>query len=129
MPVSPLNESKAADVLRSLDESPLPGALKEDLRTIVRQTADATNGMTPEEKTQALSQGVFDIARLMVYNMIHEARHPTRSWKDVIVECRRTICVLAGIIAGLLIIRPEIAEIAYAVSGHPPAVARATPPE
>ena len=120
MAISQLNESKAADVIGELDKSPLPGALKEDLRTVIRQTADATNGMDAAEKQQALSQGLFDLARLMVYNMIHDARKPKeRTWKDVIVECRRSLCILAAIIAGLLIIRPEIANItAAAIHGN-----------
>ena len=120
MAISQLNESKVADVIGELDKSPLPGALKEDLRTVIRQTADATNGMDAAEKQQALSQGLFDLARLMVYNMIHDARKPKeRTWKDVIVECRRSLCILAAIIACLLIIRPEIANItAAAIHGN-----------
>ena len=76
--------------------------------------------MDAAEKQQALSQGLFDLARLMVYNMIHDARKPKeRTWKDVIVECRRALCILAAIIAGLLIIRPEIANItAAAIHGN-----------
>ena len=113
------NQSRAADVLRALDESPLSGPLREDLREIVRQTEAAANGLPADEKLQGVSQGLFDLARILIYNMIHEATHRTRSWRDVIVECRAWICLLAGIVAVALIVRPELARIAAAIA-HPP---------
>ena len=117
-PESPLfteNESDARDVLDSLDKSAVDGALKEDVRRVVKRTLKATNGYTPEQKMQAVSQSLFDLSRLFAYTIIHDAkRKPERSWKDTIVECKWAICVLAAIIAGLLILRPEIANITAA---------------
>lgn len=114
------NQSRAADVLAALDASPLSGPLREDLREIVRQTEQAANGLPPEQKLQGVSQGLFDLARIQIYNMIHEATHRARTWRDVIVECRWTACVLAAIVAVSLIVRPELARIAAAIA-HPPA--------
>lgn len=114
------NQSRAADVLAALDDSPLSGPLREDLREIVRQTERAANGLPPEEKLQGVSQGLFDLARILIYNMIHEATHRARTWRDVAVECRWTICILAAIVAVALIVRPELASIASAIA-HPPA--------
>lgn len=112
------NTDRASDVLAALDASPIAGPLREDLREIVRQTERAANGLPPEQKLQGVSQGLFDLARIMIYNMIHEAQHRGRSWRDVAVECRWTVCILAAIIAVALIVRPELANIAAALA-HP----------
>ena len=109
MAVSQQNADRANDCIEALNNSPLPGALKEDLRAVVRSTAEGTNGLSPEEKQKAIAQGLFDLARITIYNMIHEAK-TVRTWKDVIVECRVVLCILAGIIAVILILRPEIAD-------------------
>ena len=114
------NAARAGDVLAALEKSPLPGPLREDLREIVRQTEQAANGLPPDQKLQGVSQGLFDLARIMIYNMIHEAGHRARTWRDVAVECRWTICILAAIVAVALIVRPELASIASALA-HPPA--------
>lgn len=121
------NAARAGDVLAALEKSPLPGPLREDLREIVRQTEQAANGLPPNQKLQGVSQGLFDLARIMIYNMIHEAQHRARTWRDVIVECRAWICLLVGIVAVAFIIRPELAEIAAAWRGHPRPVALPVP--
>lgn len=117
MAVTEQNESRANDCIRALDESNLPGALKEDLRAVIRSAEEGTNGLTPEESLQCLKQALFDLSRITVYNMIHEAKAEPRTWKDVVVETRTQICVLAAIIAAALILRPELANIARAFSG------------
>ena len=116
-----MNEADANDTLGSLEKSDVPGALKEDLRKTLKRSLAATNGYTPEQKVAAIAQSLFDLTRLFTYSIIHDAkRKPERSWKDTIVECKWAICVLAAIIAGLLILRPEIANItAAAIHGTP----------
>ena len=115
MAVSEQNAARANDCIGALDASPLPGALKEDLRAVVRSTEQGTNGLSPEEKQQAIAQGLFDLARITIYNMIHEAKRPARSWKDVVVETRRELCWLALVAAVVLILRPEIAKVLEAM--------------
>lgn len=116
-----MNEADANDTLGSLEKSEVSGALKEDLRKTLKRSLAATNGYTPEQKVAAIAQSLFDLTRLFTYTIIHDAkRKPERSWKDTIVECKWAICVLAAIIAGLLILRPEIANItAAAIHGTP----------
>ena len=116
-----MNEADANDTLGSLEKSEVSGALKEDLRKTLKRSLAATNGYTPEQKVAAIAQSLFDLTRLFTYTIIHDAkRKPERSWKDTIVECKWAICVLAAIVAGLLILRPEIANItAAAIPGTP----------
>ncbi len=116
-----MNEADANDTLGSLEKSEVSGALKEDLRKMLKRSLAATNGYTPEQKVAAIAQSLFDLTRLFTYTIIHDAkRKPERSWKDTIVECKWAICVLAAIVAGLLILRPEIANItAAAIHGTP----------
>lgn len=110
-----MNEADANDTLGSLEKSDVSGALKEDLRKTLKRSLAATNGYTPEQKVAAIAQSLFDLTRLFTYTIIHDAkRKPERSWKDTIVECKWAICVLAAIIAGLFILRPEIANITAA---------------
>lgn len=111
MAVSEQNAARANDCIDALNESALPGALKEDLRAVVRSTEEGTNGLAPEQKQQAIAQGLFDLARITIYNMIHESKaRPARSWKDVIVETRWQLCWGVAVIATVLILRPEIAK-------------------
>ena len=111
MAVPAQNAERANDCIEALNGSPLPGALKEDLRAVVRSTEEGTNGLSPEEKQQAIAQGLFDLARITIYNMIHEAKgRPARSWKDVIVETRWQLCWAVAVTAVVLILRPEIAK-------------------
>ena len=116
MAVSEQNAARANDCIGALDASPLPGALKEDLRAVVRSTEEGTNGLSPEEKQQAIAQGLFDLARITIYNMIHEAKRPARSWKDVIVETRWQLCWAVAVVAVVLILRPEIAKVLEALA-------------
>lgn len=111
MAVTEQNAARANDVIEALNGSELPGALKEDLRAVVRSTEEGTNGLSPEEKQQAIAQGLFDLARITIYNMIHESKaRPARSWKDVIVETRFELCWGLAVVAVVLILRPEIAK-------------------
>ena len=120
MAVSEQNRMLAEDATKAINESPLPPLMKDNLRVLVARASEATNGMGQEEKIQAMSQSLFDLACIFVYDLIHQTKKHERSWKDVIVECRTALCVLAAIVAGLLIIRPEIANIvAAAVHGSP----------
>jgi len=119
MAVSEQNAARANDCIEALNESGLPGALKEDLRAVVRSTESGTNGLSPEEKQQAIAQGLFDLARITIYNMIHESKkRPERTWKDTIVETRNNITVavivISVVLGAILILHPEIAEIAKA---------------
>ena len=114
MAVSQQNAARANDCIDALNSSPLPGALKEDLRAVVRSTEEGTNGLSGEEKQQAIAQGLFDLARITIYNMIHEAK-AVRTWKDVIVECRSylfpSVCIALAIVATALILKPELAAL------------------
>lgn len=119
MAVLEQNAARANDCIEALNESGLPGALKEDLRAVVRSTESGTNGLSPEEKQQAIAQGLFDLARITIYNMIHESKkRPERTWKDTIVETRNNITVavivISVVLGAILILHPEIAEIAKA---------------
>lgn len=122
MSVSEQNAARANDCIETLNASQLPGALKEDLRAVVRSTEAGTNGLDPEEKQQAIAQGLFDLARITIYNMVHESKSHDRTWKDVIVECKAMICILAAIVAVALIVQPKLADIVAAAvhGGSPP---------
>ena len=124
------NENDARDVLDTLDKSPVSGAFKEDLRRVLNRNLAATNGYTIEQKVQAIAQGLFDLTRLFIYSTIHDSKRPReRSWKDTIVECRWALCVLAAIVAALLVIQPDIAwSIPAAVHGSAAAPAVAPAP-
>ena len=110
MAVSAQNAERANDCIEALNGSPLPGALKEDLRAVVRSTESGTNGCSPEDKLQAVAQGLFDLARITVYNMIHESK-AVKGWKDVVVETKWQLCLALAIIAGMLVLRPQLAAL------------------
>ena len=108
MAVSETNKRKHDYAVKALDESALPAALKEDLTEVLTRSLEATNGFTPEEKLQSCTENQFNLARLMVLQLVSQSKHPT-NWKDVLISVKREAMYLGFAIAALLALRPQIA--------------------
>ena len=86
---------------------------KEDLADALQSSLEGTNGLTPEEKLQNVSESVFTLMRLHV-----RARCASgiKSWKDVLVSCKRELLwALYGLFV-LLFFHPEIAALLKGVA-------------
>lgn len=106
--ISEKNQQKAEIAKAELLKSNLSELEKEDLADALDRSLEGTNGLTQEQKIQNLSESVFSLVRLFVH-----ARCSTgvKSWKDVLVICRRELMYLGFGLAALLLFRPEIAQV------------------
>ena len=113
-------ERKRDFMVEHVEASELDPAVKEELIQNLTSTAAATNGFTQEEKIQSISINQFDMARSDArihlsmaagFRRIEErlAEFKPISRLDVIVRCKWQIVILTAIIAGMFILKPELA--------------------
>lgn len=117
-------ERKRDFMVEQVQASELDPAVKEETIQNLVSTAASTNGLTGDEKIQAISINQFDMARSDA--RIHlsmsagfkrieeriEALAPTGFWPALfrlLETCRWQLCIIAAIVAGMLIIKPELA--------------------
>lgn len=116
MAVTPQNESKARMSIREIEESALDSEEKNDLIEMIDEAKLTTNGLSPEEKLQAVADNQFRMIRALARSIVSQAKPRARSWKDVIVECKSwlfpSICIGLAIVATAFILKPELAQIA-----------------
>lgn len=96
----------------SIKEANLSSDDEAQLITLVENARIATNGLSPDEKIQTMSENQFSMVLLMVETILDLRKQTavTPSWKDVLVRCRSEIMwVLFGVII-LLLFRPHIAD-------------------
>lgn len=106
--ISEKNQRKLQLSKDELMSSKLSPDEKEDLADALESCLEGTNGLTPDEKLQNVSESVFTLMRLHV-----RARCASgiKSWKDVLVICRRELMYLGFGLTALLLFRPEIAQV------------------
>ena len=86
----------------------------DDYLEILAQSGEGTNGLTPEQKLQATSEGLFNLTYLFIRDKL-ETPKPATSWKDVLIKCSwQTVAVVAitvPAVTALLAYRPQLAAI------------------
>lgn len=104
--ISEKNQRKLQLSKEELMTSKLSTQEKDDLLEALESSLEGTNGLTQDEKLQNVSESVFTLMRLFV-----RARCAVgaKSWKDVLVNCKREIMWLGFALFGLLFFHPEIA--------------------
>ena len=98
--------------IESIKEANLPSDEEAQLITLVENARIATNGLSPDEKIQTMSENQFSMVLLMVETILNTRKQTivTPSWKDVLVRCRSEITwVMFGLLI-LLLFRPHIAD-------------------
>lgn len=104
--ISEKNQRKADITKDELMSSKLSADEKEDLAEVLQSSLDGTNGLTPEEKLQNVSESVFSLVRLHIRGRCGAS---VKSWKDVLVSCKRELMWILFAFFGLLFFHPEIA--------------------
>ncbi|MBQ9344081.1 MAG: hypothetical protein IJT88_02570 [Kiritimatiellae bacterium] len=97
----------------------------------VRRAADACNGLTPEERIEAIAQNSCDtqcalqnytIEQKKLINavqlqieeldsLVREDLQAPTTWKEVIYKGRRCFVIIAAFVTLLLLFRPQIADV------------------
>jgi len=95
--------------LSKIDESKkLEETEKVLYRDLLQDCAENTNGKTPEEKLQGVTESVFTIVQLLVLDKLADSKH---SMWETIKTCKWQITIIIGILAVLLIFQPELASL------------------
>ena len=110
-------ETKA--VLAAIDASGIDPRRKSSLRKMLVRAEEGTNGLTPEQKLQTVSESVFDLCLLQVFDMIDadKAGRGRTGLYGMIRECKWAIVALAAIVCGMLAFRPELAGLIGTLAG------------
>lgn len=98
--------------IESIKEANLSSEDEAQFITLVENARIATNGLSPDEKIQTMSENQFSMVLLMVETILNFRKQTTvtPSWKDVLVRCRSEIMwILFGVMI-LLLFRPHIAD-------------------
>jgi len=104
--ISEKNQRKLQLSKEELLSSKLSPDEKEDLTDALESCLEGTNGLTPDEKLQNVSESVFTLMRLHVRARCASG---VKSWKDVLVNCKRELMWILFAFFGLLFFHPEIA--------------------
>lgn len=102
-----LNRSELAK--QAVQKSALTSTDKDILNEMIEESLQNTNGISPEEKIQNLTENTFSLLFLFIAHITKDP-HVT-SWKDLIIACKRE--TLIGLIAILiaLIVQPGLVKI------------------
>ena len=86
---------------------------KSQLIEQLKCSKEACNGMTPEEKIQALSENGFAVSVILSKIMLMLKQKPPASWKDVALAAVNSwkVVTMVGFLTFLFAMRPEIAEV------------------
>ena len=118
-------ERKRDLMVEQIRKSDLDPTVKEETIENLTSTAQSTNGFTHDEKIQAMSINQFDMARSDArihlsmaagFKRIEDkiaSLGPVGFWPALfrlIEKCRWQLCILAAIVAGMFILKPELAE-------------------
>ena len=85
------------------------------LTDLITQSASGTNGLTPEEKLQSVSETVFHLALIQVMERLEQGGR--KGIYDALKVCRWAIVAVVGIVAALLLFRPELSAAIMALVG------------
>lgn len=121
MAVSPKTESIAAATIAELEKSAIADERKRNLIGMVTGAKEATNGLAPEEKLQAVSENQFYMVCTLADISRDLATPRVRNWKDVFAE-RPWACVVGGlgallIVCSMLTFKPQLATFVAKVLG------------
>ena len=112
-------KEEARAVLDAIEASKMDPARKSHLRRMLVRAEEGTNGLAPEAKLQNVSESVFDLCLLQVFDMIDadKAGRGRAGLYGMIRECKWAIVALAAIVCGMLAFRPELAGLIGTLAG------------
>ena len=122
MAISDAIKRKAESAIVSVRNSTLPMEMQDNLIEAIESTKETTNGYSQEEKLQYTTENQFMIVRLLAMHMISASKDVKRTWKEVIVECKRELTIiivtLTVIIGVLLFHEPKLADHIDPITTH-----------
>ena len=117
MAVSEKIRNRAETAIQAIRRSRLSAGDQDDLIEIVCDARDSTNDLSDAEKLQSNANNIFALVFLFV--RAATARQDVESWKQVVIECRREIALIALGVITLLVLRPQIADVVEHILARP----------
>ena len=111
--ITPKIEEEAKLTIKELEAGTLPAEQKTQLVANINAAKESCNGLTQEEKLQAVAENQFYSSCILarLYNRLQKGTG--RTWKDVVVEVMnswKTVTAI-GLLVFLFCIRPEVAAV------------------
>lgn len=105
-------ENRTKALISEINDSSIPLALKDNLREILLEAKEGTNGLDVEAKTQnnacAIANCTYLLIRHILENELERTQERAPNWKAVVKDCAWQITiVLIGLFA-LIAIHPEL---------------------
>lgn len=111
--ITPKIEETEKLMIDRIEKSDLDVDDKTQLIEQLKCSKEACNGMTPEQKIQALSENGFAVSVILSKIMMMIKEHKPMSWKEVVVRCIDSwkFVIICGMVSILLMFHPEIAQV------------------
>lgn len=101
-------ENRTSALISEINESELPLALKDNLREILLEAKDGTNGLDMEKKTQANACAIANCTYLLIRHILESENASTSNWKAVVRACSWQITIVLLGLFILIAIHPEL---------------------
>lgn len=116
MAVSPKTEAMARYTVQELDKSSMPDERKRALAGMVDAAREATNGLSPEDKLQAVSENQFYMVCTLVDISRDLSLPRAATWKEVALAYKWPLVIMFAILCVALVFRPELSDLVRAVA-------------
>ena len=94
-----------------ISASIIPQEEKDVLIDLLNTSLEGTNGLSDKEKLQNISETNFGLVCLFCSHLVEQGTESAKSWKTVLLKCKREIMWVLFAFFGLLFFHPEIAEL------------------
>lgn len=105
-------ENRTAALIGEINASALPLALKDNLREILLEAREGTNGLDLERKTQSNACAIANCTYLLIRHILEsETERKCASWKEVVARCSWQLTIVLVALFALIAIHPELGGI------------------
>ena len=121
MAISAVNKHRNDLAKQFIDASLLNADTKADLDEQLDNSLNATNGLEPKEKLDAVADALYQLTRLTCIHIAEQPK-PAATWKDVLIRCSWQFVVVVAItvpaVVTLFIYQPQLAAILEHLISH-----------
>lgn len=102
-------ENRTTALIGEINDSRLPLALKDNLREILLEAREGTNGLDIEAKTQSNACAIANCTYLLIRHILEsETERNSATWKDVVQKCSWQLTIVLVALIALIAIHPEL---------------------
>lgn len=110
-----LISAQTSTLIKDIQDSKLSSGQKQYFAALLQRAAEATNGLSQEQKIQAVSELSFAIVSILISKELKGHNQKENVWQskalDTIVAVKNQLVVCVGLVTALLALRPQLAAI------------------